>query len=133
MAPQGRKPEATPLTMSVDASDPGAPLIRVGGDLAFTTAAPLRHEVDRQLAERPPVLVLDFADLQFIDSTGLSVIVHAWREGQQGGTILRLRSTPRFLATILDMTGVTGLLARPLPGGAQSAGASGSQRSAASA
>lgn len=113
--PHGRKPEATPLSIAVDCSDPAAPVISVGGDLAFTTSGPLRAEVDRALAERPPVLVLDFADLLFIDSTGLSVIVHAWREGQQVGTAIRLRSTPRFLDTILDMTGVTGLLARPLP------------------
>ena len=57
--------------------------------------------------------MLDFADIRFIDSTGLSVIVHAWREGQQGGTVIRLASTPRFLETILDMTGVTDLLSRP--------------------
>ncbi|WP_446220217.1 STAS domain-containing protein [Micromonospora sp. IBHARD004] len=97
----------------MDRSDPGAPAIRVDGDLAFTTAAPLRAELDRLLAEAPPTLVLDFGDLLFIDSTGLSLIVHAWREGQQNGTVIRLRETPRFLATILDMTGVTGLLARP--------------------
>ncbi|MCI4061081.1 STAS domain-containing protein [Micromonospora sp. R77] len=113
---QRRKPEATPLTISVDRTDPHAPVVLIGGDLAFTTAAPLRTEVDRLLAEAPPVIVLDFADLLFIDSTGLAVIVHAWREGQQGGTALRLRATPRFLETILDMTGVTGLLARPQPG-----------------
>ncbi|MFF5173441.1 STAS domain-containing protein [Micromonospora sp. NPDC000089] len=113
--PPGRKPEATPLTIAVDLADREAPVIRVGGDLAFTTSAPLRTEVDQVLATRPPVLVLDFADLLFLDSTGLSVIVHAWREGQQCGTVVRLRSTPRFLDTILDMTGVTGLLARPLP------------------
>ncbi|MGW5671306.1 STAS domain-containing protein [Micromonospora sp. NPDC003776] len=99
----------------MDRSDLTAPVIRVGGDLAFTTAAPLRTEVDRLLAEGPETLVLDFADLLFIDSTGLSVIVHAWREGQQIGTAIALRHTPRFLATILDMTGVTGLLARPQP------------------
>ena len=113
-----RKPEASPLSISVDRSDPGAPAIKVGGDLAFTTAGPLRAEVDRLLAEGPPTLVLDFGDLLFIDSTGLSVIVHAWREGQQGGTAIRLAGTPRFLETILDMTGVTGLLARP-PAGAR--------------
>ncbi|MEH0981557.1 STAS domain-containing protein [Micromonospora sp. CPCC 205556] len=101
--------------MAVDRSDPATPVIFVGGDLAFTTSGPLRDEVDRALAERPPVIVLDFAELLFIDSTGLSVIVHAWREGQQTGTAIRLRSTPRFLDTILDMTGVIGLLDRPPP------------------
>ncbi|TDC00365.1 anti-sigma factor antagonist [Micromonospora fluostatini] len=89
-------------------------MVRIGGDLAYATARPLRLEVDRLLAEHPAVLVLDFQELLFIDSTGLSLIVHAWREGQQGGTAIQLRSTPRFLDTILDMTGVTGLLARPL-------------------
>ncbi|MEW2384213.1 STAS domain-containing protein [Micromonospora sp. NPDC047707] len=102
------------MSMTVDRSDPDAPLIRVAGDLAYTTAAPLRTEVDRVLAEAPAALVLDFADLRFIDSTGLGVIVHAWREGQAGGTVLELRTVPRFLATILDLTGVTGLLARPI-------------------
>ncbi|WP_243704941.1 STAS domain-containing protein [Micromonospora sp. KC723] len=109
----GRKPEATPLGLSVDRSDPDRPVISVSGDLAFATAGPLRAEVDQALAERPAVIVLDFAELLFIDSTGLSVIVHAWREGQQCGTAIRLRSTPRFLDAILDMTGITGLLARP--------------------
>ncbi|WP_348774324.1 STAS domain-containing protein [Micromonospora sp. WMMD998] len=115
--PQRRKPDATPLSLSVDRSDPTAPVVSVGGDLAYTTAAPLRAEVDRLLAARPATLVLDFADLVFLDSTGLSVIVHAWREGQQAGTTIELRAVPRFLATILDMTGVTALLDRPAVGG----------------
>ncbi|WP_343441749.1 STAS domain-containing protein [Micromonospora schwarzwaldensis] len=97
----------------MDHSDPGVPVVRVGGDLAYATAAPLRAEVDRLLVARPTRLVLDFGDLVFLDSTGLSVIVHAWREGQQAGTVIQLRAVPRFLATILDLTGVTGLLDRP--------------------
>ncbi|MEE3922287.1 hypothetical protein V2I01_40390 [Micromonospora sp. BRA006-A] len=47
-----------------------------------------------------------------MDSTGLSVIVHAGRKGQQAGTAIELRAVPRFLETILDLTGVTGLLDR---------------------
>ncbi|RIV41623.1 anti-sigma factor antagonist [Micromonospora radicis] len=104
--------------MSVDRADPDTAVIRVSGDLAYTTASPLHAEIDRALQARPGLLVLDFAGLQFIDSTGLSVIVHAWREGQKSGIVLRLRAVPRFLETILDMTGVTGLLARPVGPGA---------------
>ncbi|WP_328346139.1 STAS domain-containing protein [Micromonospora sp. NBC_00421] len=115
--------------MSVDRADPRSPVVSVGGELTFTTSGPVRAEVDRLLTERPTVIVFDFSGLLFLDSTGLSVIVHAWREGQRGGTLIRLRATPRFLTTILDMTGVTGLLARPLP--AQSA-VPAPQRSAAS-
>ncbi|MER7459616.1 STAS domain-containing protein [Micromonospora sp. NPDC126480] len=114
MPPFGRNTEPAPLSMTVDRSEPDAPLIRVGGDLAYRTATPLRDEIDRILAGTPPELLLDFADLRFIDSTGLGVIVHAWRESQSGGTVIRLRAVPRFLEAILDMTGISGLLARPV-------------------
>ncbi|WP_349877412.1 STAS domain-containing protein [Micromonospora sp. HUAS YX12] len=96
----------------MDRSDPAVPVVVVGGDLAYATAAPLRAEVEKLLAGCPAALVFDFGDLQFMDSTGLSVIVHAWREGQQAGTVIELRAVPRFLETILDLTGVTGLLDR---------------------
>lgn len=117
VVPQRRKPESTPLTMSIDDSDAAAPAISIAGDLDFTTAAPLRAALDHLLAARPPAIVLDFAGLLFIDSTGLAVIVHGWREGHQNGTVIRLRDTPRFLDTILDITGIAGLLARQ-PGAA---------------
>ncbi|MET8232142.1 STAS domain-containing protein [Micromonospora sp. NPDC005298] len=107
-----RRPEASDLTTSVDLSDPAGPVIRVTGELAYATCGPLRVEVDRVLADAPPTLVLDFTDLHFIDSTGLAVIVHAWREGREVGTDIRLRAVPPFLASILDITGVAGLLAR---------------------
>ena len=70
------------------------------------------------LTDRPPVDASSTSPAaELIDSTGLSVVVHAWREGQRTGTLIRLRSPwPRSSATILDMTGVTGLLADlPLP------------------
>ncbi|MFI6820871.1 STAS domain-containing protein [Micromonospora sp. NPDC050187] len=98
--------------MSIDDADSTAPLITVTGDLDFTTATPLRTALDHLLAARPAAVVLDFGGLLFIDSTGLAVIVHAWREGHQNGTVIRLRAIPRFLETILDITGVSGLLAR---------------------
>ncbi|MFI2713644.1 STAS domain-containing protein [Micromonospora sp. NPDC018662] len=110
----------------MDRSDPNVPVVRVGGDLAYATAAPLRAEIDRLLATRPAALVLDFGELVFLDSTGLSVIVHAWREGQQAGTGIELRAVPRFLETILDMTGVTGLLDRSPVGGRPAADSSAS-------
>ncbi|MGC5380335.1 STAS domain-containing protein [Micromonospora sp. DT68] len=111
----GLRPNPAPLRMSIDESDPGRPLIRVGGELAYATSAPLRVELDRLLADAPHTLVLDFADLDFIDSTGLAVIVHGWRVGQHVDTTLLLRAVPRFLATILEITGVAGLLGRQLP------------------
>ncbi|MGC4896829.1 STAS domain-containing protein [Micromonospora sp. DT31] len=105
-------PEAAPLTISVDRSDPAAPVLGVAGDLAYDTAAPLREEIDDLLGGRPTTLVFDFTGLLFLDSTGLSVLVHAWQVGQEVGAGVELRAVPRFLTTILDLTGVAGLLER---------------------
>ncbi|WP_244368256.1 STAS domain-containing protein [Micromonospora echinofusca] len=102
--------------MTVDRSDAGCPVVVVSGDLDFTTIAPLRTELQNLLDQRPGTIVLDFGGLSFIDSTGLSIIVHTWRSGHDSGTALHLRNTPKFLATILDITGVAGLLARPPEG-----------------
>lgn len=106
----GRKSDGRTLTVSVDAGDARRPLVVVGGDLDFTTAGELRMELDDLLSGRPDVITLDFASLEFIDSTGLSVIVHAWQAAHDTGTEVRLGAVPRFLATILDITGVAGLL-----------------------
>ena len=112
MLHDGTRPEATPLVVAVETTDPAAPIVTVRGDLDFETAHALHGEIERQLAARPSVLVLDFAGLRFMDSNGLAVIVRAWQQSSRFGTVLRLRSKPRFLDTILDITGVSSLLAR---------------------
>jgi anti-anti-sigma factor len=108
----GRRPAATPLTVAVDTGAPDAPVVLVGGDLDYGNAARLRSTVERLLDEAPRTIVLDFAGLTFMDSTGLSIIVQAWQEGTEHGTLIQLRSTPRFLESILDITGVGSLLSR---------------------
>ena len=107
---------ATPLSVSVEPTAAGEVVLLVGGDLEFPNAHQLRTEIDKVLADPPTVLTLDFTALTFIDSTGLATIVHAWQAGARTGTLLRLRGAPRFLTAILDLTGLTDLLARPPQG-----------------
>ena len=40
--------------------------------------------------------------------------MHAWRRGREAGVPVTLRGVPPFLASILDITGVGELLARPV-------------------
>jgi anti-anti-sigma factor len=105
---------APPFTLSTSAAGSGRPVVAVGGDLDFQTADALRTELDDLLGAAPAELTLSVGDLRFVDSTGLAVIVHAWRACQDAGVVLRVREVPRFLATMLDITGVAELLARPV-------------------
>ncbi|WFE28625.1 STAS domain-containing protein [Solwaraspora sp. WMMD791] len=101
--------------MTTDTNAPQDAVLRLAGDLDFQTAALVHQQVDLALAARPAQLVLDLRGLTFIDSTGLAAIVYAWRVAQEQQATVRLHEVPAFLASVLDITGVGELLARPLP------------------
>ena len=107
--------------MSVDATGPSV-VVTVGGDLDYPCADALRETIDEVFQGGATAITVDCGPLTFIDSTGLAVLVHAWRRGLETGVPVRLRHQPPFLVTILDFTGVGELLERPLPAlGAESA------------
>lgn len=114
---------SAPFSVSVDETDPDHPVVTVVGDLDLQTVGPLRAELDRLAGPAPRRLTIDVAGVRFVDSTGLATIVHAWRDCRDAGTVLRLRSVPRQLASILDVTGVAELLTRPADGDAHDPGA----------
>ncbi|MDG4766306.1 STAS domain-containing protein [Solwaraspora sp. WMMD406] len=99
--------------MTVDTTTDGQPVLRLSGDLDFQTATTLREQIDRLMTRPPTRLVLSFAGLRFIDSTGLAVLVHAWRLAHPLGTRIELSEVPAFLASVLDITGVGELVNRP--------------------
>jgi anti-sigma B factor antagonist len=106
------EPRTAPLRVTVDASGPAA-VITVGGDLDHPCADTLRDALDDVLRAGPASVTVDVAGLTFIDSSGLAVLVHAWRAGLAAGVPVGLRDEPAFLLTILDFTGIGEILARP--------------------
>jgi anti-sigma B factor antagonist len=54
-----------------------------------------------------PTLVLDLAGVTFIDSTGLSALVHLRNEAQTLGKQLQLSGVPDRVRQILDLTGLS--------------------------
>jgi anti-anti-sigma factor len=105
--------QPAPLRVAVDASDP-AVVVTVSGDLDYPCADTLRDILDDVLRAGPASVTVDVAGLTFIDSTGLAVLLHAWRAGQESGVPVGLCHEPAFLLTILDLTGIGEILARPV-------------------
>ena len=58
--------------------------IAVAGELDIATSARLREVVDRELHGGRPV-VLNLEDVQFMDSSGLTVVIRAWRMAEERG------------------------------------------------
>jgi anti-anti-sigma factor len=93
------------LTIGVEVDSDQA-LLRLEGELDPHTAPLLKREIDRLVAEGAKRVVLDMSALQFIDSSGLRVVISAHRELADDGGQLTLRSPSETARRLLEITGL---------------------------
>jgi anti-sigma B factor antagonist len=85
----------------------GAPrAVTVRGEVDLATASDLESFVRSALGEAPDGVVLDLAELTFIDSSGLRVLVALAKEAESRGTSLALHNLPRHAQRVLELTGL---------------------------
>ena len=88
-------------------------VIRVGGELDLATVPTLEEELEKAMkpadATAIVAIVVDLSDLEFIDSTGIAVLVRAMGEdGPNGSSRLRfVPSRAEAVNRVLQMTGVS--------------------------
>jgi stage II sporulation protein AA (anti-sigma F factor antagonist) len=86
--------------------DDGGVLVAVSGELDIATSPNLHDVLERELLARDRV-ELDLSDVEFIDSTGLNVIITSYEQAPSCGSRLLLRAelSPQVLR-LLNMVGV---------------------------
>lgn len=95
--------------LSEDAAGDGERVIRVRGELDIESAP----ELERALLRSRPAgerVVLDLAELKFMDSTGLRVLLRARAAADAGRWEINLRNVPPIIRRLFDMTGVQAAL-----------------------
>lgn len=99
---------ATPGSLTIQRSDDArGPVLTLGGELDLESAPELSRRL-RELEEAKAGRVLiDLASLEFMDSSGLSVLVQAHRSAQGSGTQLALRPGPPQVQRLFELTGMT--------------------------
>ena len=91
--------------------DDGVAVVTVTGDVDVATCAALRDSLLQVIAdENFRGLVVNLAGVSFIDSTGIGVLVGAWRRTKATDGDLALASTSRQAQSVLDATGLTKVL-----------------------
>ena len=95
------------ITVTTDSSTSAARM-HVAGDLDYATADELVAAASRLLSDQPGLtrLRLDFVDLTFCDSAGLSGLLLVHRRCTQAGVGLHLDHRPPHLDRVLEITGV---------------------------
>ena len=97
------------LTVEVDERD-GVTVLVVGGELDLGSTPRLRDAAVKRLLAGDRALVLDLAGLEFLDSTGLGVVVAVLKRARTLGADLRLVVTRERVLAPFAVSGVDGLL-----------------------
>jgi anti-anti-sigma factor len=89
----------------------GVRVIAIRGELDLNTAPELEKSLDAALDGSDPALVIDLAGCEFIDSTGIALIVRAWQQlGHDGNGQTRGRfaicCVNDQVQRLLDITGL---------------------------
>lgn len=90
----------------------GIHVFAVRGELDMNTTPDLARELDQALADSSASIMLDLSECEFIDSTGIALIVRAWKQlegnGDEGKGRLVLCSINHQVRRLLKITGVEG-------------------------
>jgi anti-sigma B factor antagonist len=83
-----------------------AVLIGVSGELDLASSPELEAELERATSSDLELVVIDLRKLEFMDSTGLSVLVRAHQKATQNGKRFAIVKGPQQVQRLLSLTGV---------------------------
>ena len=109
MSDEPRRIEQGSLTIQSEPQD--AHFVSLHGELDGANAKALEDEFIRIEATSTSRIVLDLSELEFIDSTGLAVILRADRRAKNDGHVLRVLRPNRKVGRIFEISGLDQVLA----------------------
>ncbi len=100
-----------PFDVAKEELDGGILAIAVHGELDMSTAPQLERALQEALSDPEASIMLDLSECEFIDSTGIALIVRAWQQldregGGDGKGRLVLCSHNHQVRRLLTITGV---------------------------
>lgn len=82
-------------------------IVRLGGRLDAHSADEYKPQLQGLIGTGPTYLVGDLAELKYISSAGLNLLIYICREARKQGGDFRLAGVQSYVKEILDLTGYT--------------------------
>jgi anti-anti-sigma factor len=97
-----------PFEVKVGDLDQGVRTISVRGELDLSTAPDLEAPLEAALENDEGSVLIDLSECEFIDSTGIALIVRAWQrlESGENGRALVICSHNEQVRRVLEITGL---------------------------
>jgi anti-sigma B factor antagonist len=96
-----------PFTASAAQSDDGVRVISVRGELDLSTAPELEGPLEEAVSAADASVLIDLSECEFIDSTGIALIVRAWqRLDGDGENKVVICSANEQVRRVLEITGL---------------------------
>ncbi|MGC1165890.1 MAG: STAS domain-containing protein [Solirubrobacterales bacterium] len=89
--------------------DDGVRVVAVRGELDLSTASDLEGPLEEAVAAKDASVLIDLSDCEFIDSTGIALIVRAWQHldrGADGEGRVVICSANEQVRRVLEITGL---------------------------
>jgi anti-sigma B factor antagonist len=81
-------------------------VVAVSGELDLASSPALEEELEQIFSTDADLLIVDLRDLEFMDSTGLSVLVKAHQRAEESGKRFALVKGSQQVQRLLSLTGV---------------------------
>ncbi|MCQ2443242.1 MAG: anti-sigma factor antagonist [Oscillospiraceae bacterium] len=76
--------------------------VRLAGEIDHHAARQLMMELDREIERRfPKLLILDFASVSFMDSSGIALLLRTWRRTQEVSGAMKVIHVPKQPGKVL--------------------------------
>jgi anti-anti-sigma factor len=80
--------------------------VALRGELDLSGVDRAREAIEQAETGECPLLVLDLSELDFIDSTGLEVLLRAAQRAHESGRRLIVQRPSRYVRRLLEMTAI---------------------------
>ncbi len=79
----------------------------LSGDIDHHSARAIREEIDGKIDEtHPSLLVLDFGEVAFMDSSGIGLVMGRFRKMQENDGEIQIVNTPLYISRVMRVSGI---------------------------